>query len=110
MTPRYSAFLSLKDDVPVTVLRAPDAAIVDPGGTDGKLETPVSKADQWPYGQPHLDAATRELSAGDELLVNDHRVMIQGRSTAAATLSAAPLDVYNALEREACAACRSGTC
>jgi putative ABC transport system permease protein len=73
---------SLKDNVPATVLRAPDAAIVDPGGTDGKLETPVSKADQWPYGQPHLDAATRELQAGDELLVNDHRVVIQGRSLA----------------------------
>jgi putative ABC transport system permease protein len=72
----------LTDNVPVTVLRAPDAAIVDPGGTDGKLETPVSKADQWPYGQPHLDAATRELQAGDELLVNDHRVVIQGRSLA----------------------------
>ena len=73
---------SLKDNVPVTVLRAPDAAIVDPGGTDGKLETPVSKADQWPYGQPHLDAETRELQAGDELLVNDHRVVIRGRSLA----------------------------
>jgi putative ABC transport system permease protein len=73
---------SLTNNVPVTVLRAPDAAIVDPGGTDGKLETPVSKADQWPYGQPHLDAATRELQAGDELLVNDHRVVIQGRSLA----------------------------
>jgi putative ABC transport system permease protein len=73
---------SLTDKVRATVLRAPDAAIVDPGGTDGKLETPVSKADQWPYGQPHLDAATRELQAGDELLVNDHRVMIQGRSLA----------------------------
>jgi putative ABC transport system permease protein len=72
----------LRDNVPVTVLRAPDAAIVDPGGTDGKLETPISKADQWPYGQPHLDAATRELQAGDELLVNDHRVVIQGRSLA----------------------------
>jgi putative ABC transport system permease protein len=72
----------LTDNVPVTVLRAPDAAIVDPGGTDGKLETPVSKADQWPYGQPHLDAATRELQVGDELLVNDHRVVIQGRSLA----------------------------
>ena len=73
---------SLRDNVLATVLRAPDGAIVDPGGTDGKIETPVSKADQWPYGQPHLDAATRELQAGDELLVNDHRVVIQGRSLA----------------------------
>src|SRR5713226_5143795 len=30
------------------ILRAPDAVIVDAGGTQGKLETPVRKADQWP--------------------------------------------------------------
>jgi putative ABC transport system permease protein len=73
---------ALKDGVQPTVLRAPDGVIVDPGGTDGKLETPLSKADQWTYGPPHLDAATRELAADDELLVNDHRVVIRGRSQA----------------------------
>jgi putative ABC transport system permease protein len=73
---------ALKGGLSPVVLRAPDAAIVDPGGTDGKLETPLLKADQWPYGQPHLNAATRELEAGDELLVNDHRVVIRGRSGA----------------------------
>lgn len=73
---------ALKGGLSPAVLRAPDAAIVDPGGTDGKLETPLSKADQWPYGQPHLGAATRELEAGDEVLVNDHRVVIRGRSEA----------------------------
>jgi putative ABC transport system permease protein len=73
---------ALRSGVSSTVLRDPDAAIVDPGGTDGKLETPIAKADQWPYGQPHLSAETRELVAGDELLVNDHRVVIRGRSQA----------------------------
>ena len=73
---------ALKDGVSPTVLRAPDGVIVDPGGTDGKLETPLLKADQWPYGQPRLSAATRELAAEDELLVNDHRVVIRGRSEA----------------------------
>ena len=73
---------ALRDGVSPTVLRAPDAVLVDPGGTDGKLETPLLKADQWPYGQPHLSAATRELAAEDELLVNDHRVVIRGRSEA----------------------------
>ena len=34
------------------VLRAPDAVIVDAGGTSGKLETPSLKADQWPRGRP----------------------------------------------------------
>jgi putative ABC transport system permease protein len=65
-----------------TVLRTPDAGVVASGGTDGKLETPVSKADQWPYGRPHLDVPTRELAAGDELLVNDHRVVIRGMAKA----------------------------
>ncbi len=47
---------ALRDGVSPTVLRGPDAVIVDPGGTDGKLETPVLKADQWQYGEPHLTA------------------------------------------------------
>jgi len=72
----------LQDGVSPPVLRAPDAVAVDPGGTDGKLETPISTADQWPYGQPHLSAQTRELLAGDLLLVNDHRVVVRARSKA----------------------------
>jgi putative ABC transport system permease protein len=64
------------------VLRSPDAVAVDPGGTDGKLETPTMAADQWPFGQPHLNVPTRELTPGDELLVNDHRVIIRGRTNA----------------------------
>src|SRR5450759_997054 len=63
----------LQDAVLPTVLHTPDGVAVDPGGTDGKLETPNLKADQWPYGQPHLNVPTRELAVGDELLVNDHR-------------------------------------
>jgi putative ABC transport system permease protein len=82
---------ALKDGISPSVLRAPDSAIVDPGGTDGKLETPVSKADQWPFGQPHLDAATRELAAGDEVLINDHRVVIRGRSAAVSRFPPRPL-------------------
>jgi putative ABC transport system permease protein len=64
------------------VLRTPDAVVVDPGGTSGKLETPRFKADQWPRGRPHLDAPTRPLAAGDELLINDTRVRVAGRSKA----------------------------
>lgn len=77
-----SGLPSLQGSVPATILRTPDAVVVDPGGTDGKLETPTMTADQWPFGQPHLDAPTRELAAGDELLVNDHRVMVRGRAKA----------------------------
>jgi putative ABC transport system permease protein len=72
----------LQDDVSPAVLRTPDAVVVDPGGTDGKLETPISPSDQWPYGAPHLDVPTRELAAGDQLLVNDHRVVVRARSQA----------------------------
>jgi putative ABC transport system permease protein len=74
-----SSVPALKDGTSPTVLRTPDAAIVDPGGTEGKLETPFLEADQWPR-EPRLDAITRPLVAGDELLVNDHRVKIVGRS------------------------------
>src|SRR6266851_2288966 len=59
---------AMKDGTRPTVLRAPDAVLVDPGGTRGKLKTPRLEADQWPYGQPHLRVPTRPLSLGDELL------------------------------------------
>jgi len=73
------------------ILRAPDAVIVDAGGTQGKLETPVLKADQWPYRTPHMEVPTRELAAGDELLVNDHRVVVRARSTALPRFPPRPL-------------------
>src|SRR6266851_490398 len=73
---------AVKGGVSRSVLRGADAVIVDPGGTVGKLETPLLKADQWPYREPHLAAPTRELAAGDELMVNDHRVVVHGRSQA----------------------------
>ena len=72
----------LQNGVSPTVLHTPDAVVVDSGGTDGKLQTPISRADQWPYGQPHLDAPTRELQAGDELLINEHRVIVRSRANA----------------------------
>jgi putative ABC transport system permease protein len=72
----------LQDGVSPAVLHTPDAVVVDPGGTEGKLQTPALAADQWPYGQPHLDIPTRELAAEDQLLLNDHRVVIRARSNA----------------------------
>ncbi len=73
---------ALRDGLSPDVLRTPDAVIVDPGGTEGNLETPVSKADQWTFGQPHLNAPTRELAVNDELLVNDHRVVVKAHARA----------------------------
>jgi putative ABC transport system permease protein len=65
---------------PPVALHTPDAVIVDSGGTSGKLDTPILEADQWPKDGPHLNVPTRELLTGDELLVNDHRIKVVGRS------------------------------
>ena len=82
---------ALKDGASPAVLRAADSVIVDPGGTSGKLETPVLLSDQWTYGEPHLSAPTRPLAEGDELLVNDHRVVVRGRSEALPRFPPRPL-------------------
>lgn len=70
----------LQNGVSPLVLRTPDAVAVDPGGTSGKLDTPILASDQWPYSHPHLHVPSRELARGDELLVNDHRILVEGRS------------------------------
>ncbi|MDQ1326114.1 MAG: putative transport system permease protein [Campylobacterota bacterium] len=62
------------------VLHTPDSVIVDAGGSAGKLQTPLAKRDQWPFDRAHLNVPTRELMLGDELLVNDRRIIISGRS------------------------------
>jgi putative ABC transport system permease protein len=95
----------LRDGVSSSVMRTPDAVLVDSGGTEGKLQTPALAADQWPYGGSHLGAPseeegtilyrlipdifkprpgipTRELANGDQLLVNDHRVVVSGYAEA----------------------------
>lgn len=90
----------LQNGVSPAVLRTPDAVVVDPGGTDGKLETPVSTGDEWTYGEPHLDAPTRELAAGDQLLVNDHRVVVRARSNALPRYPPRPL-MYTTLSNAA---------
>jgi len=74
-----------------TVLHAPDAVIVDAGGTSGKLGTPVRQTDQWPAQGPHLAAPLRPLRAGDEFLVNNHRVRVVGRSATVPRFPPRPL-------------------
>ncbi|MGH9612264.1 MAG: FtsX-like permease family protein [Bryobacteraceae bacterium] len=86
----------LRDGVSPTVLRTPDAVVVDSGGTDGTLQTPVSKADQWPNGKTHLNVSTRELAAGDQLLVNDHSVIVRARAKALPRYPPQPL-IYTTL-------------
>lgn len=70
----------LKDGGAPTMLHAPDMVIVDAGGSTGKLQTPMHKKDQWPHDGAHLEVQSRELLAGDELLVNDHRIKVAGIS------------------------------
>ena len=65
----------LENGSPRSALRTPDAAAVNPGGTEGKLQTPEFKQDQWPW-RPHLGVPTRRLRRGDIVLVNEHRVQI----------------------------------
>jgi putative ABC transport system permease protein len=75
--PTLAGLPPLRDGVARSVLRTPDAAVVDAGGTEGKLQTPLLRADQWPR-HPKLNVPTRRLRAGDVVLVNDHRVRIAG--------------------------------
>jgi len=75
--PTLSGLPPLRNDVARSVLRTPDAAVVDTGGTEGKLQTPLLRADQWPR-RPKLNVPTRRLRSGDVVLVNDHRVRIAG--------------------------------
>ncbi len=72
-------------------LRAPDAVLVDAGGTIGKLDTPSNERDTWPADGPHLDAPVRPLAPGDELLVNDHRVVVRGYANALPRFPPRPL-------------------
>jgi putative ABC transport system permease protein len=79
--PTLAGLPPLRDSVARSVLRTPDAAVVDAGGTEGKLQTPLLRADQWPR-HPKLNVPTRRLRAGDVVLVNDHRVRIAGLARA----------------------------
>jgi putative ABC transport system permease protein len=91
----------MKGGATAAVLRAPDAGIVDGGGSSGKLETPSLKADQWPAGRPHLTVPMRPLNAGDELLINDTRVRVAGQSEALPRFPPRPLlfTTYSTAER-----------
>ena len=61
-------------------LRLPQSVIVDSGGTNGKLQTPLRQKDMWSYNGSHLHVPTRKLRFGDELLVDDRRVFVAGVS------------------------------
>lgn len=72
------------DGVPVpngvspAVLREGDSVLVDAGATEDKLLAPANAADRWPHDGPHLDAPSRTLAPGDELLANDRVLRVRG--------------------------------
>ncbi|SFV70319.1 protein of unknown function DUF214 [hydrothermal vent metagenome] len=65
---------------PASMLRLPQSIIVDSGGTSGKLQTPIEQKDKWSYDGSHLGVSTRALQYGDDLLINDKRVVVAGVS------------------------------
>lgn len=65
---------------PATGLRGQGLVVVDPGGTDGKLDTPRLAADRWPSDGAHLDVPMRELAPGDEVMANDRLLRVLARS------------------------------
>ncbi len=73
------------------ILHIPDSAIVDAGGTEGKLSTPLREEDQWPADGAHLEAPSRPLRTGDILLINDIRIRIIGNSHAIPRFPPRPL-------------------
>ncbi len=70
----------LSNGIPIDVLRGHDAGVVDPGGTEGKLEAPADISDRPPREKPSITALTRPLTIGDEVTINDSRIHIVGRS------------------------------
>lgn len=76
----HSGIPTVRNGASSTMLRLGAAVVVDPGGSSGKLDTPINSFDQWPRDRSHFQEQVRELAPGDELLVNDQRVLVVGRS------------------------------
>lgn len=72
-------------------LHKANTVVVDAGGTTGKLDTPLRQTDQWPGDGAHLDVPVRELTAGDDILLNDHLLRVVGRSQTLPRFPARPL-------------------
>lgn len=81
----------LVDGSAPAALHAPEAIVVDAGGTVGKLGTPALAIDQWPHDGSHLAAVSRDMQAGDELLINDVRARVVGRSSSLPRFPPRPL-------------------
>jgi putative ABC transport system permease protein len=81
-----------------SVLRAPSAVAVSSGGSSGKLDTPRLGHGEWPGWRSNADTPSRELAAGDELLLNDRTVRIAATAEALPRFPPRPL-IYMPLSR-----------
>ena len=81
----------MRDGASAAVLREPDAAVVDSGGTTGKLDTPASRRDQWSWAGARPNGPVRPLARGDELLIDVARVVVAGRADALPRFPPRPL-------------------
>lgn len=82
---------ALQGGTDIGELRGLNSAAVSSGGTSGKLDTPQVASDQWTHDQPHPDAPLRDLTRGDELLVNDHLIRITAQADALPRFPPRPL-------------------
>jgi putative ABC transport system permease protein len=88
----------LQGGMPGNVLRAPNSVVVAPGGTSGKLETPLLAPGQWPQRRLSADTPSRDVAAGDELLLNEHAVRVAATAEALPRFPPRPL-LYIPLHR-----------
>ncbi|WP_426113033.1 ABC transporter permease [Massilia sp. PWRC2] len=82
----------------VSVLRAPTAVAVSSGGSSGKLDTPQRSHRGWPTWRSDAATPSRELAAGDELILNDRTVHIAATANALPRFPPRPL-LYMPLSR-----------
>jgi putative ABC transport system permease protein len=73
------------------VLRTDRTAFVDAGGTEDKLRVPEQAVDRWPRDGAHLNVPTREFTAGDEIVVNDHVLRVAAVTDTLARFPPRPL-------------------
>lgn len=80
-------------------LRRADAVIVDTIGASTLLAMPIM-GDEWAHGQRQIDfnAPTRPLRKGDELMVNDHRLIVVGKANLGPRFLARPV-LYTTFSR-----------
>lgn len=77
-----SGLPALPEGVSPRSLWTPGTAIIDAGGTEDKIGMPARASDRWPREGMNLAAPTRDPQPGDELQINDHRVVLAGMSRA----------------------------